>query len=558
MILDRTNLSASQKLILLCLQNQRTQDDRNAFIRLSNAIIQEDLLRIATAHQVQHAVADAMITELGEAAVIVQLKTLAHNNAQRVTYMESQAVEFTRRMREHNAPLALFESAGVLFGSNLSRTAFGSSDFDFLIAPSHLDLACRTLIELGLKLSTRNSRVQVERREFVGTTPEGLKYWFDICSKPFERRFFSIPYPNPVCKWLESKVPSAKNAELFVLKPENSLTLLSVHTSLHSYIRSPGLRLHVDVDRIVRDNVINWDEYIAELHSLRFTHRAHFSLTISNALFGTPVPPRIIQLTEPGSIQRATVNWIIRKRLFPKKGKPSTLPPLEVLALDWAISNPNPVSSWTKRALDIFASVVGLAVALPILITAAICIRVTLGTPILFRQARAGLYGRQFTIYKLRTMHVPSPTEQWHRTDQVRLTRLGRFLRATSIDELPTLINVLLGDMSLVGPRPLLMEYLPKYTSEELRRHDIKPGITGLAQIHGRQNIPFSTRLAFDIVYNDSWTLKLDLVILVKTLCLILFGTGVVSGQNVDVVDDIGLSTDRLRSEMRKSRERQQ
>ena len=125
------------------------------------------------------------------------------------------------------------------------------------------------------------------------------------------------------------------------------------------------------------------------------------------------------------------------------------------------------------------------------------------------------------------------------------MTRVGRFIRKLSLDELPSLWNVLRGEMSLVGPRPLLMEYLPKYTSEQNRRHEVRPGITGWAQVNGRQRIPFSRRLELDVWYVDHWSLMLDIRILFLTFYGLLKPTGVIPGQDVDEIDDLGLSPDR-------------
>jgi len=142
---------------------------------------------------------------------------------------------------------------------------------------------------------------------------------------------------------------------------------------------------------------------------------------------------------------------------------------------------------------------------------------------------------------------IPPQGQIWFRSDEERLTKIGKFLRKSSMDELPGFWNVLKGEMSLVGPRPLLMEYLEKYTPEENRRHDMKPGITGWAQVNGRQTISFSKRLKLDVWYVSNWSLLLDLKILAKTVSIILSSAGVIPGQNVDDVDDIGLSADRQR-----------
>ncbi len=194
-----------------------------------------------------------------------------------------------------------------------------------------------------------------------------------------------------------------------------------------------------------------------------------------------------------------------------------------------------------KLLYDIFFAGILLAAGFPLMVSIAIAIRVFLGSPVLFAQHRPGLLGRQFTLLKFRTMTNEKDAAGVFLPDKERLTRFGRFLRSTSLDELPELINVVRGEMSLVGPRPLLMQYLDRYTDEQKRRHDVRPGITGLAQVNGRQNIPFSKRLELDVWYVDHCNLFLDLMILAVTIPRALLSKGVVSGQDVAEVDDLGL-----------------
>ena len=206
--------------------------------------------------------------------------------------------------------------------------------------------------------------------------------------------------------------------------------------------------------------------------------------------------------------------------------------------------------SAAKRVFDLGAAVAALVISSPVLATAGVAIRMQMGSPVIFRQVRPGYRGEPFDLLKFRTMREPLDDEVWFRSDEARLTRLGRFLRRLSIDELPSLWNVCRGDMSLVGPRPLLPEYLPKYTSTEMRRHEVPPGITGWAQANGRQSIPFSKRLELDVWYVDHQSLLLDARILGLTLIGVFSGSGVHSGQAVDEVDDIGLSADVTRRPM--------
>jgi len=163
-----------------------------------------------------------------------------------------------------------------------------------------------------------------------------------------------------------------------------------------------------------------------------------------------------------------------------------------------------------KRSIDrIGAAAIGLLL-LPLMAVTALAIWAAMGPPVLFRHTRPGLKGKLFTLIKFRTMSAPRSDQVWYLTDAQRITRLGRFLRATSLDELPELWNVLRGEMSLVGPRPLLIEYLDQYSAEERRRHDVRPGITGWAAVNGRHALRFRERLKLDVWYVDHWSLWLD------------------------------------------------
>ena len=188
-----------------------------------------------------------------------------------------------------------------------------------------------------------------------------------------------------------------------------------------------------------------------------------------------------------------------------------------------------------KRAIDVAGASIGIVVlAIPIAIVAAL-VRLTLGTPVIFHQTRPGLRGRLFAMYKFRTMRDMYDAAGNPLPDQVRITRLGRFLRRTSLDELPELINVLRGEMSLVGPRPLLVEYLDRYSAEQARRHDVAPGITGVAQINGRNTLDWNDRLALDVWYVDHASLWLDARILVQTVIRMFRGSEVNPDGDLDV-----------------------
>ncbi len=182
---------------------------------------------------------------------------------------------------------------------------------------------------------------------------------------------------------------------------------------------------------------------------------------------------------------------------------------------------------WVKRCIDLVASATALLVLSPLLAALALAIRWKLGSPVLFTQTRQGLKARPFTIYKFRTMTDARGPDGRLLPDAKRLTRFGRFLRASSLDELPELMNVLKGEMSLVGPRPLILAYVERYTPEQARRMDVPPGLTGLAQVSGRNALTWDERFQLDVAYVDSWSLGLDLRILLRTLGAVLGRHGI-------------------------------
>ena len=200
-----------------------------------------------------------------------------------------------------------------------------------------------------------------------------------------------------------------------------------------------------------------------------------------------------------------------------------------------------------KRLFDLLVGGAMAIVLLPVLALVALLVRARLGSPVIFRQLRPGLHGKPFALYKFRTMTDVRDHDGRLLPDRERLTSLGRSLRATSLDELPELFNVLKGDMSLVGPRPLLMHYLPYYSDRENLRHSVTPGMTGWAQVHGRNLTAWNERLAMDVWYVEHWSLGLDLRILGRTIWNVCTRAGV-AVDTAEVEPDL--------SELRKLRSR--
>lgn len=188
----------------------------------------------------------------------------------------------------------------------------------------------------------------------------------------------------------------------------------------------------------------------------------------------------------------------------------------------------------TKRVIDIVGAVIGLAGLWPVMVVAAIAIRITMGRPILFRQERAGRHGAPFQMVKFRTMR------EGGERDAERLTRVGQILRSTSLDELPQLWNVLRGDMSLVGPRPLYLRYIPLYSERQTRRLEVRPGLTGLAQIEGRNALDWPERLELDVRYVEDHSLLLDLRIMWRTVGAVVRRDGISGGGAVTMTPFTG------------------
>lgn len=186
-----------------------------------------------------------------------------------------------------------------------------------------------------------------------------------------------------------------------------------------------------------------------------------------------------------------------------------------------------------KRLLDLGSSLILLILLSPLLLFTAVFVKVKLGSPVIFKQRRPGLHEKPFNLYKFRTMTDEKDRNGKIHSDLVRLTPAGQFLRKYSLDELPQLINVIKGDLSLVGPRPLLMEYLPLYTSEQAKRHFVRPGITGLAQINGRNTLSWEEKFKLDVLYVQNQSMLLDLKILWRTFYKVIRSEGVTQPGNV-------------------------
>lgn len=208
-----------------------------------------------------------------------------------------------------------------------------------------------------------------------------------------------------------------------------------------------------------------------------------------------------------------------------------------------------PYERFVKRPLDAFLATGALIVLSPILLVTALLVRIKLGSPVLFTQERPGRDGKIFKLYKFRTMLPPRDGVIDPAQDAARLTPFGKKLRSTSLDELPELINMIKGDMAVVGPRPLLVQYLSRYSAHQARRHEVRPGFTGLAQVHGRNAISWEEKFDWDVKYVDHITFKGDAQIIWDTVRTVLKREGITGGGEVTMAEFMGSDTEVLKSE---------
>lgn len=199
---------------------------------------------------------------------------------------------------------------------------------------------------------------------------------------------------------------------------------------------------------------------------------------------------------------------------------------------------------YIKRLLDFILSLFAIIILSPVLLIVALLVRIKLGSPVIFKQKRPGLNEKIFTLYKFRTMTDAKDEQGNLLPDEIRLTKFGKLLRSTSLDELPELFNILKGDMAIVGPRPLLVRYLPLYNEHQKHRHDVRPGFTGYAQCNGRNAISWEEKFDLDVYYTKNLTLFMDIKIIIKTIKVVLFREGISSETSVTMEEFRGSSNE--------------
>ncbi len=306
-------------------------------------------------------VADALAAALGD-ALPDPWRELLDTNERRVTDLKDALRTVVARLEDAGCPSALVESAGVLFGTNLPLRAFCSGDFDLLVQREHWDTVCDAFEAEGFHHADRRGR-PTTRVEYQREAADGTVQWLEVGFAPFDRMWLPLHYEDRCETWLSRRRPSKREGadDLHVLAPADALVFVAFHTSLHSFIRAPGLRLHVDVDRLVQDHLIDWAWVMDEIDASHIRTRAYVSLAMARGLLGTPVPEDVLDALDPGPTRRkALFGLLTREGVLAdgagKLGRAQTVL-LDVLLDDrgvgrWAAGAVAPDEAWMRSHFD--------------------------------------------------------------------------------------------------------------------------------------------------------------------------------------------------------------
>lgn len=282
---------------------------------------------------------------------------LLERNKSRVHKLYSALLKVAAQFEKFSIKWAVIENAGIMFGSNLPMATFCAGDFDLVVEEGRWDDVNRAFANVGFELNSRRNR-NTSRREYKCELDSGEVLWLNACSVPFERIWLPIEYKNRTQDWLQRRITSPRYPEIYILSPEDALTWVAIHTSMHSYVRSPGLRLHVDVDRCVRDNDIDWDLFLYEVHAVGLPTRVFVSLSMAVGLLQTPIPDSVLEALYPGDSRSKQISHLLSQEGVCVSSK-KKLPPEKTLTLDallneqgklsWAKNIVLPSSSWLKN-----------------------------------------------------------------------------------------------------------------------------------------------------------------------------------------------------------------
>lgn len=339
-------LNATGELLTLAV---RGGDDPVVLERLRalyEDLSHEEVLEAARRNKVTHAVADALERSLGEELSAAWHEILAENES-RVEALLDMTEGLTGRLTAQGIPSAAVESAGVLLGSDLSTRALGSGDLDLLVPQADWERSLEVAGSLGLVHGAREGQVTTRRAKLSGTGPQGQALWIEACAHPFERTWVPLSVHDRSDLWLGRATASRKRPQISVLEPHDALAFVALHTSLHSFVRSPGLRLHMDVDRVVRDNPLDWSRAVAEMDALGAPTRSFVSLMMARGVLGTPVPDGALEALAPAPGRWRKLRELLEAQGVLHHGTPK-LGRLDTLRLDLLLEEGG-LGSWLRK-----------------------------------------------------------------------------------------------------------------------------------------------------------------------------------------------------------------
>ncbi|MGM0577363.1 MAG: nucleotidyltransferase family protein [Myxococcota bacterium] len=342
----REDLGEGGRLLALALRGARSAAEDRAFRDLHRSLGDEAVRDLARRNQVEALVASAMADVLPAGELSPAWRDLLEANEARVEALVDALGRVCARLEDAGCRTAAVESGGVMLGSDLPMRAFCSSDIDLLVDGGYEHVTRRIMADLGFETPGRQGRQVSDRVEYRGEGPDGVGLWISVGPVSFDRKWIPLRHRDRSDAWLERRVPSRRAPDVRVPAPVDALTFVSMHTSLHSFVRAPGFRLHVDVDRVARDNPIDWDAYLDEVRALGVPRRAFVSLAMARSLLDTPIPDRVLDALHPGRLRWAALRRLLAADGVVADGRPK-LGPARTVALDVLVSEQGPLG-WAR------------------------------------------------------------------------------------------------------------------------------------------------------------------------------------------------------------------
>lgn len=340
-------LSSTAEFLVLCLKKSRSSVEQSRLDTLYHELGFEHCWHAAHGNQIAPFVAHSLLEAIDNEFIEPEWTRLLEQNEARIAKLHGSLIEVVQQFASFALQWAIIENAGILFGSNLPCAVFSAGDFDLLVESDRWNEVDASFLAAGFEPLSRRGH-DTSRREYKRLSTTGDTQWLTACSIPYERVWLPLDYNNKAQEWLQRRIASKKDPTLYVLSPIDALVWVAIHTSMHSYVRAPGLRLHVDVDRCVRDNEIDWDAFLAEVDDVGLKIRVFVSLSMAAGLLQTPIPDSVLRELYPGDKKWRQICGLLAKEGVCAEGTPK-LPHIESLVLDALLYE----GSWIEWAKNV-------------------------------------------------------------------------------------------------------------------------------------------------------------------------------------------------------------